>query len=146
MGTLSLEDYKRFENVDTKDYQKEVKNEETILNYIQQWGSKTGRELLTDVLWLWYSKDSLPVGAVAMAIGAIGYFVAPVDLIPDAIPILGFLDDGAVIAGAIKALSGMMPPEARLKAEEQVDKILGKPGTKDGKVVINPTADKKSRN
>lgn len=124
--TVNTEDYSKYENLDTSKYQDKAKDEQTVLRYIQQWGSKTGRELLTDVLWLWYSKDSLPVGAIAIALGAIGYFVAPVDLIPDAIPVAGFLDDGAVIAGAIKALSGSLPQAARVRAEAQVEKLLGK--------------------
>lgn len=124
--TVNTEDYSKYKNLDTSKYQDKAKDEQTVLRYIQQWGSKTGRELLTDVLWLWYSKDSLPVGAIAIALGAIGYFVAPVDLIPDAIPVAGFLDDGAVIAGAIKALSGSLPQEARVRAEAQVEKLLGK--------------------
>lgn len=126
MVTLDHANTMSYDSVDTSEYVDKVKDESTVFKYIQQWGSKTGRELLTDVLWLWYSKDSLPVGAVALALGAIGYFVAPVDLIPDAIPVVGFLDDAGIIAGAMKVLSSSLPQEARVKAEIKVDELLGK--------------------
>ena len=35
-------------------------------------------------------------------IGALAYFISPLDLFPDVLPIVGFTDDAAVIAGAIK--------------------------------------------
>lgn len=40
----------------------------------------------------------LPTTTLVMAIAAVLYFVAPMDLIPDAIPVLGYMDDAAVIA------------------------------------------------
>lgn len=41
-----------------------------------------------------------PTQAKAIIFGALAYFVMPVDLIPDLIPILGFTDDAAVLAAA----------------------------------------------
>lgn len=43
----------------------------------------------------------VPWETVALAIGAIAYFVSPIDLIPDFIPIAGYLDDAAVIGFVI---------------------------------------------
>ena len=42
----------------------------------------------------------LPVGSLIAAIGAIIYFVSPVDIIPDVVPALGVVDDAAVIVFA----------------------------------------------
>ncbi len=113
-----------FAKVDTSKYQQEVKNEQTIINYIKQWGDKTGKELLTDILWLWNSKSKLSPAAIAVVVGAIGYFLAPVDLIPDAIPVLGFTDDAAIIAAAVKMVSSSLDPETRKLSERQVNNIL----------------------
>ena len=44
----------------------------------------------------------IPVGSLIAIVGALIYFVCPIDLIPDAIPILGYVDDATVLAFALK--------------------------------------------
>jgi len=39
------------------------------------------------------------------AVGALAYFISPIDVIPDYIPIIGLLDDAAVIAATVAYLS-----------------------------------------
>ena len=51
-------------------------------------------------------------------LAALGYFVLPVDAIPDIMPILGFSDDAAVMAAAIAAVAGSITPEHRQKAQD----------------------------
>ncbi len=46
----------------------------------------------------------IPVGAIIAAVGALIYFVTPIDLIPDAIPGLGKVDDIAVLGIALKLI------------------------------------------
>ncbi len=44
----------------------------------------------------------IPIGSILAIIGALIYFLSPVDLIPDIIPGLGYLDDAAVLGIAFK--------------------------------------------
>ena len=44
-------------------------------------------------------------------IGALIYFISPFDVIPDMLPIIGFTDDAAVVAGAIKLVWDQIKPE-----------------------------------
>ena len=44
----------------------------------------------------------IPIGSILAIIGALIYFLSPVDLIPDSIPGLGYLDDVAVLGVAFK--------------------------------------------
>ena len=46
-------------------------------------------------------------------VGALAYFVLPVDAVPDLIPMLGYADDAALLAGVIKLVSGSILPEHR---------------------------------
>lgn len=46
----------------------------------------------------------VPWESIALALTAIIYFVSPVDLIPDFIPVVGYLDDAFVIAFVVKAI------------------------------------------
>ncbi len=49
----------------------------------------------------------------AALLGAIAYFVLPFDFMPDMLPILGFTDDAAVLATAIRMVASHITPEHR---------------------------------
>ncbi len=51
-------------------------------------------------------------------LAALGYFVLPLDTIPDLLPMMGFTDDAAVIAAAIAAVAGAITPQHRERAKE----------------------------
>lgn len=46
-------------------------------------------------------KFSISPMAIAIVVGALLYIVSPIDIIPDAIPVIGFIDDAAIITAAI---------------------------------------------
>ena len=46
-------------------------------------------------------------------LGALAYFILPFDFMPDMLPILGFTDDAAVLATAIRVVSSNITPEHR---------------------------------
>ena len=49
----------------------------------------------------------------AALLGAIAYFVLPFDFVPDVLPVLGFTDDAAILATAIRMVAGHITPEHR---------------------------------
>ncbi len=56
--------------------------------------------MLSDVFSRRYTR--VPKGTVAAIIGSLLYVLSPVDLIPDVIPVIGYLDDAAVLALCLK--------------------------------------------
>jgi uncharacterized membrane protein YkvA (DUF1232 family) len=58
-------------------------------------------------------------------VGALAYFISPLDILPDLLPIMGLTDDAAVLAGALRVIWGNIKPEhrdaARLKLEQMKD-------------------------
>ena len=48
----------------------------------------------------------IPAATIVAVIGALVYFVSPVDLIPDMIPGIGLLDDAAVVAACLRLVKG----------------------------------------
>jgi uncharacterized membrane protein YkvA (DUF1232 family) len=66
---------------------------------------------------------STPLQVKATLVGAIAYFVLPIDAIPDVMPVLGFTDDAAVLAMAIKLVAGSIRPEHRAAARSRLDKL-----------------------
>src|SRR3954447_5670521 len=49
----------------------------------------------------------------AALLGAIAYFILPFDFVPDVLPVLGFADDAAVLAGTIRLVLSHITPEHR---------------------------------
>jgi len=49
----------------------------------------------------------------AALLGAIAYFILPFDFVPDMLPVLGFTDDAAILATAIRLVSAHILPEHR---------------------------------
>lgn len=76
-----------------------------------------------DLLAAWYcARDPATPRAVRMTLlAALGYFVLPVDAIPDLVPLFGFTDDAAVIAAAIAAVASSITPEHHERARETLD-------------------------
>lgn len=60
----------------------------------------------------------------AALLGAIAYFVLPFDFIPDMLPVLGFTDDAAVLATAIRMVSSHITPEHRKAAHAALTRGL----------------------
>src|SRR5436305_10748990 len=49
----------------------------------------------------------------AALLGAIAYFILPFDFLPDMLPVLGFTDDAAVLATALRMVANHITPEHR---------------------------------
>ena len=62
----------------------------------------------------------------AALLGAIAYFVLPFDFVPDMLPVLGFTDDAAVLATAIRMVSSHIRPEHREAAHAALTRGLDK--------------------
>jgi uncharacterized membrane protein YkvA (DUF1232 family) len=56
-------------------------------------------------------------------VGAVVYFIVPDDLIPDSIPVLGYADDAAVLAAAMKMFSSHIRPEHREAAKLMLERM-----------------------
>jgi uncharacterized membrane protein YkvA (DUF1232 family) len=56
-------------------------------------------------------------------VGAVVYFLVPDDLIPDSIPVLGYADDAAVLAGAMKLFASHIKPEHRQAAKLMLERM-----------------------
>jgi uncharacterized membrane protein YkvA (DUF1232 family) len=63
-----------------------------------------------------FDRDT-PLQVKAALLGALAYFVLPFDLIPDVMPMLGFADDAAVLATALRLVASHMRPEHREAAK-----------------------------
>src|ERR1700694_2013985 len=61
----------------------------------------------------------------AALLGAIAYFILPFDFIPDMLPVLGFTDDAAVLATALRLVATHTTPEHRDAARAALKRGIG---------------------
>lgn len=61
----------------------------------------------------------------AALLGALAYFVMPFDFVPDIMPVLGFTDDAAVLATAIRLVSSHILPDHRNAARDALARLRG---------------------
>ena len=89
---------------------------------------KAGSNLIYEVLQLFYvaKNPNVPMKIRAAMVAPLGYFISPVDLIPDLTPIVGYTDDGAVIAMAIAFAHAYIDDEIRQNAKDRLVAFFGK--------------------
>lgn len=61
----------------------------------------------------------------AKIVGALGYFILPLDLIPDWLPALGFTDDLAALTWALYAVAKNLTPDVKANAKAKLSEWFG---------------------
>ena len=91
---------------------------------ISRIAKRAGAKLIYAALILFYTLQSDKVSAKdkAIIIGALGYMISPIDVIPDAIPIAGLTDDMAVLLYVLKKIWVDVDPEVKDRALERLKK------------------------
>jgi uncharacterized membrane protein YkvA (DUF1232 family) len=101
-----------------------------LARFIQHW-KQWARQLETEVyaIYVAYRDPRVPWVARVFAMGVVAYAFSPIDLIPDPIPILGYLDDLILIPLGIKLALSMIPAEVMTESREKAREIMrqGKP-------------------
>jgi uncharacterized membrane protein YkvA (DUF1232 family) len=75
-------------------------------------------------LYLAYRDPRLPLPAKIFAACVVGYAFSPIDLIPDPIPILGYLDDLVLIPLGISLALKMIPAEVMAESRLKASQVL----------------------
>lgn len=69
--------------------------------------------------WVHKKYREVPLASIITIVAALVYLVSPIDLIPDVMPMLGILDDAAVIGMALRAVHADIMDYANWKAEQE---------------------------
>ena len=96
-------------------YEKEY-SESRLWEKIKKVAKKAGIKVIYYVLVLFYTlqSENVTIAEKALIVAALGYFILPLDLIPDFIPIAGYGDDAAALYGLIQKLDCI---DERVKAQ-----------------------------
>ena len=127
-NTIDMEfDGKKFKQSDMDSYSKNY-SEEGFFSKITDTVKKAGLSLIYKALQLYYVTENpnCPMRIKAAIFAALGYFISPLDIIPDFTPILGYSDDAAAIALALSMAVMFIDDEVIRKAQNKIQMLFGK--------------------
>src|SRR4051812_16355754 len=112
----------------TADAERVARDEETVRRDFWRKLKKFASRLpfAEDLLAAYYcafDRDT-PLQVKAALLGALAYFVLPFDFVPDMLPMLGFADDAAILATALRMVASHLRPEHREAAKRALAKGL----------------------
>lgn len=109
-----------------ENYQSEY-SESGLWSKVKSVAKKAGIKTIYMVLLLHYvlKSPNVSIEDKAKIYGALGYFILPIDLIPDFIPIVGYSDDVAALAYALHAVWKNVTPEIKQQAQQKLRSWFG---------------------
>ncbi len=116
-----------------------VRKGSSMNEFLEKWKRQV-RELKTEVyaLYLAYKDPRVPWYARAFTACIVGYALSPIDLIPDFIPVIGYLDDLVLIPLGIKLALSMIPENVMNESREKAQEIIrqGKPVNRTAAIIF----------
>ncbi|MES2509990.1 MAG: YkvA family protein [Pseudomonadota bacterium] len=110
----------------------------TLGKILKGWAKRIKRDGIT--LWFAVKNPATPWYAKALGLFIVAYAFSPIDLIPDFIPVLGYLDDVLLLPGLIWLAVRLLPPQVLADSRKQADDWIEtkgvQPSSRVGAVVI----------
>src|SRR5438128_2413674 len=99
-----------------------------MLNHLRIWARTIKRDVIA--VWIAARDPRVPWYAKAVAGAVAAYALSPIDLIPDFIPVLGYVDDVILLPGLIWLAIRMIPPPVLAECRDQADQWMKTEGVK----------------
>lgn len=95
-----------------------------FVDKISSIAKRAGAKLVYAALILYYvlQSDKVSKSDKTIIIGALGYLISPIDVVPDAVPIAGLADDLSVLLFVLKKVWVNVDAEIKEKANAKLDK------------------------
>ena len=93
-----------------------------LLDRIRSWARRVKRDAVT--LWFASKHPGTPWQAKALSLFVAGYALSPIDLIPDFIPVVGYLDDALLLPGLIRLAVRMLPGDVLEDCRAQAERWI----------------------
>ena len=102
-------------------------SEESFWDKLKNVFKKAGIKVVYSALMLYYAYQNkeTPAWAKTIIIGALGYFISPIDAIPDITPVAGYADDLGVLVAAIAAVGAYIDSEVKQNAKDKLHNWFG---------------------
>jgi uncharacterized membrane protein YkvA (DUF1232 family) len=110
------------------DYRSNAKHytEGRLLDKVQSVPKSAGRAVVEKALLLrqLLASPEVPAWAKALVVGVLGYFVLPLDTVPDFVPVLGYVDDFAAMLLVLAELNTYFTPRMEREARAALPDVL----------------------
>ncbi|MFQ5877488.1 MAG: YkvA family protein [Acidobacteriota bacterium] len=108
-------------------YQDEY-SEEGFWTKLGRYAKIAGREVIENALRLFYAahRPETPMWARSIIYSALGYFILPVDAIPDLTPAIGYADDLGALVFAMATVAAYVSPDVRERARRKINEWFGR--------------------
>jgi uncharacterized membrane protein YkvA (DUF1232 family) len=101
---------------------------------LKNWARGIKRDV--HAVWLASRDPRVPWHAKALAIVVAGYALSPIDLIPDFIPVLGYLDDVILLPLGILFVIRLIPPEIMAESRNRAAAAQERPVSRTAAIVV----------
>jgi uncharacterized membrane protein YkvA (DUF1232 family) len=109
-------------------------SEDGLLGRTERWARAIKRDVVA--LWLAARDPRVPWNAKAVAAAVAAYALSPIDLIPDFIPVLGYLDDLIIVPLGILLAIKLVPPALMAEFRAEASARSGRPVSRVGAALI----------
>lgn len=132
-------------NINNK-YEKQY-SEKNLWNKIQTYAKAAGHQVVYTALLLFYAyrRSDTPKWAKSVILGALGYFIAPIDAIPDLSPIIGYTDDFGVLTLGLVTIAAYVNDEVKTQARNKLKSWFGTINDKDLQAVEDKLKDDENK-
>jgi len=102
-------------------------SESSFWQKLAKYAKAAGYELVEKALWLYYAAQDpdTPLKAKAIIYSALGYFILPLDVVPDITPVIGYSDDLAVLATALATVAIHINANVKAQADQKLKDWFG---------------------
>ena len=99
-----------------------------IMKVVSLWAKSIKR----DAVMLWFARKhpDTPLLAKIVCVVAVLYALSPIDLVPDFIPILGYIDDALLLPAMVWLAVRLLPPQVLVLCRQQADDWMKQRGFK----------------
>jgi uncharacterized membrane protein YkvA (DUF1232 family) len=101
---------------------------------VRDWARRVKRDVIA--VYLAARDPRLPWYTKTLAILVAGYALSPIDLIPDFIPVLGYLDDLILVPAGLTLVIRLMPPDLLAECRMTAERISNRPTSRTAGVAI----------
>jgi uncharacterized membrane protein YkvA (DUF1232 family) len=99
-----------------------------VRDRLRDWARRVKRDGVT--LWFAGRHPGTPWPAKALGVFVVAYALSPIDLVPDFIPVLGYLDDVLLLPALIWLAIRLLPPEVLAECRAQAEAWMAAQGAK----------------
>lgn len=106
----------------------------SLIDNVRTWARRIKRDL--EAIYLATKEPRMPWYAKALAVFVVAYALSPIDLIPDFIPVLGYLDDIILVPLGLLLVVRLMPNGLMEECKAKAETMVRAPANRTAAVVV----------